>query len=974
MDGPTKGSLGPITDSAVTYTPDAGEFGPDSFTYRAGDGTVDSAPATVSITITRPASCEDVSRATSVGEPVSVPLTCTDPDGDALDLEIVEGPAKGSLDESADGEVTYTPDAGEFGSDSFTYAASDGTADSDPATVSITITRAPACDDVSRTTAVGEPITVPLTCTDPDGDALDLEIVDGPSDGSLGPIADGEVTYTPGAAAFGQDSFTYRAGDGTAHSARATVSITITRPPACEDVSVRTEVGTAVQVPLECTDPDGDEVTLSIVDGPTKGSLGPIAGGEVTYTPDAGEFGSDSFTFRATDGTAASAPATVDVTITRAPACEDVEETVLVGSSVSVPLTCSDPDGDELELAIADGPSQGSLGAISDDAVTYTPDVDAAGEDTFTFTASDGTAESGPATVTLTLTGAPHCPDVSLTTEVGQPVSVPLTCVDPDGDPMTLSILDEPSKGSLGSISGNTVTYTPDAGEHGADSFTYGANDGTADSAPATAHLTISRPPACEDVTARTAVGTAVQVPLECTDPDGDTLTFSKRSDPAKGTLGAITGSTVVYTPDPGEFGADSFTYGASDGTATSAPATVDVTISRPPACDDVAETVRVGSSVSVPLTCSDPDGDELDLAIADGPSQGSLGAISGDAVTYTPDADALGEDTFTFTASDGTADSPAATATITLTGPPRCADVSSRTRVETPVAVPLACVDPDGDTLTLSIADAPAKGSLGAISGGSVTYTPDAGEHGTDSFTFTANDGEDDSAPATATIVITRAPSCDDADAKTAVGEPVSVPLTCTDADGDTLTLAKASDPARGTLGAFSATAVTYTPDAGEYGDDAFTYTADDGDGESAPATVSITITRPPVCDAVTDETPAGEPVELDLACTDPDGDELSLSTVDGPSHGSLGSIADGQVTYTPDDGYSGPGLVHLPRLRRRRRLGARHGLADRRPAAQPGPELRAGVGDHGDRRAGRGRAGLQRPRRRHARPRDRR
>ena len=119
---------------------------------------------------------------------------------------------------------------------------------------------------------------------------------------------------------------------------------------------------------------------------------------------------------------------------------------------------------------------------------------------------------------------------------------------------------------------------------------------------------------------------------------------------------------------------------------------------------------------------------------------------------------------------------------------------------------MPLTCVDPDGDILTLSIADAPAKGSLGAISGDSVTYTPNAGEHGTDTFTFTANDGEDDSAPATATIVITRAPSCDDATAKTAVGEPVSVPLACTDADGDTLTLAKATDPEKGTLGAFSA------------------------------------------------------------------------------------------------------------------------------------------------------------------------
>ena len=64
---------------------------------------------------------------------------------------------------------------------------------------------------------------------------------------------------------------------------------------------------------------------------------------------------------------------------------------------------------------------------------------------------------------------------------------------------MTLSIVDGPTKGSLGAISGDAVTYTPDAGEFGADSFTYGANDGTADSAPATAHLTITRPPACDD-------------------------------------------------------------------------------------------------------------------------------------------------------------------------------------------------------------------------------------------------------------------------------------------------------------------------------------------------------------------------------------------------------------------------------------------------------------------------------------------
>ena len=208
-----------------------------------------------------------MSRTTAVGEPVLVPLTCADEDGDALTLSIVDGPSKGSLGSISGHSVTYTPDAGESGADSFSYGASDGTADSAPATVSITITRPPTCDDVSRTTAIGESVSVPLSCTDPDGDALTLSIVDGPSKGSLGSIAGGEVIYTPDVGAYGSDAFTYRASDGTAASDPATVSITITRPPSCDDVSRTTAVGEAVSVPLTCTDPDGDALTLSIVDG-----------------------------------------------------------------------------------------------------------------------------------------------------------------------------------------------------------------------------------------------------------------------------------------------------------------------------------------------------------------------------------------------------------------------------------------------------------------------------------------------------------------------------------------------------------------------------------------------------------------------------------------------------------------------------------------------------------------------------------
>ena len=378
--------------------------------------------------------------------------------------------------------------------------------------------------------------------------------------------------------------------------------------------------------------------------------------------------------------------------------------------------------------------------------------------------------------------------------------------------------MDGPSKGSLGAISGDEVTYTPDAGEFGADSFTYRASDGLADSEPATAHVTITRPPNCEDVPVLTAVGAAVQVPLECTDPDGDAVTFSIVDGPSNGTLGPITGDEVTYTPDAGEFGADSFSYAASDGTAESPVATVNVMITRPPACEDIGKTVRVGSSVSVPLTCLDPDGDDVTLAIDERPSQARSArsrAIrdvhAGRGRRGRGRLHASRPRRHRRVRPGHRDDHPHRPAAVRRRHPPHAGGDPRRGAADV--------ADPDGDTLTLAIAEGPTKGTLGAISGGSVTYTPDAGEHGEDTFTYTANDGEDSSEPATATITITRAPICEATAAKTAVGEPVSVPLSCTDEDGDTLALAKASDPAKGTLGAFSASSVTYTPAAGEYG-----------------------------------------------------------------------------------------------------------------------------------------------------------
>ena len=145
VSGPSHGSLSGTAPN-LTYTPAAGYSGSDSFTFKANDGKVDSNTATVSITVT-PAPpvnhtpvATDGSATTDQETAVATPLAASDLDGDALSFTVVSGPSHGTLSGTAP-NLTYTPAAGFSGSDSFTFRANDGKADSNVATVRITVNR-----------------------------------------------------------------------------------------------------------------------------------------------------------------------------------------------------------------------------------------------------------------------------------------------------------------------------------------------------------------------------------------------------------------------------------------------------------------------------------------------------------------------------------------------------------------------------------------------------------------------------------------------------------------------------------------------------------------------------------------------------------------------------------------------------------------------------------------------------------------
>ncbi|MCI0537942.1 MAG: cadherin-like domain-containing protein, partial [Verrucomicrobiales bacterium] len=308
------------------YTPQAGYYGPDSFTFAAKDAELSSAPVTVSLTV-RHVNHAPVANAQSVqtleGQSVAVQLSGSDVDGDALGFSLINGPSHGTLSGTAP-NLTYTPAAGFDGTDSFSFAARDAELSSVPVTVSITVqdvNHAPVTDGTSIQTLSDQSASVLLSATDPDGDALVFTLVAGPSHGTLSGTLP-NPKYTPAAGYSGSDSFTYTVSDGTLTSSPVVVSITVTEAssdagsaPVANSKTAQTIVDQGVLIYLTGSDPDGDALTFSIASSPSHGAVY-ASSRHVLYVPAKGFIGTDTFTYQANDGTHNSAPATVTVSVT----------------------------------------------------------------------------------------------------------------------------------------------------------------------------------------------------------------------------------------------------------------------------------------------------------------------------------------------------------------------------------------------------------------------------------------------------------------------------------------------------------------------------------------------------------------------------------------------------------------------------------------------------------------------------------
>jgi FtsP/CotA-like multicopper oxidase with cupredoxin domain len=246
LDGAVSdGTLTLHADGGFTYEPPADFHGTAMFQYRAVDGALQSAPATVQITVTpvndAPVAVEDdyetlVDSDLTVDAP-GVLENDSDADGDPMESQWVDGPTNGTLDLGSDGAFVYSPNAGFEGTDSFTYLADDGTAQSAPATVTITVAenQPPQANDDSATTDFKEPVTIDVlgNDTDVDGtlDPASVTVTTPPAGRNDTVVnADGSITYTPAPGFRGSDTFGYVVRDDAgAESNEATVQVEVIR-------------------------------------------------------------------------------------------------------------------------------------------------------------------------------------------------------------------------------------------------------------------------------------------------------------------------------------------------------------------------------------------------------------------------------------------------------------------------------------------------------------------------------------------------------------------------------------------------------------------------------------------------------------------------------------------------------------------------------------------------------------------------
>ncbi len=647
---------------------------------------------------------------------LAIILSGSDLDGDVtaedLNYVVTINPLHGTLDVSGR-NLVYTPDDNFTGADSITFKVNDGTLDSTPAVISITVNPVndpPTAIAGSATVIEDGSVNITLTGSDVDaGEVLTFFKVTDPANGSVN-VVNGIATYIPNPNFNGSDSFTFKTNDGEVDSTPATVSITVMPvddAPVANPQSVSVNEDGSLMVTLTGSDVDGDILFFTIPGKPPHGNV-ILSGAVATYTPDPNYNGPDSISFFVytiiSGNPVFSSAAAISITVNPV---NDVPVAVNDGSisspfatidedsGASAPITvlANDTDIDLTPLTVTLASSPNGTVTINDGTtLSFTPLENFNGSTTIDYTISDGQGGTAGATVFLTVTpvndaplavddGSVESPFVTVLedSEASPAIEVLVNDTDLELNPVMVTSASSPN-GTVVINSATTLSFTPAENFNGATTISYTISDGQGGTASGTVFVAVTPvgdlPVAVDDgsvespfVTVDEDSGASAPIAVlgNDTDADLDALTVTLASSP-NGTVAINSETALTFIPAENFNGPTTISYTISDGEGGTASATVFVAVTPvndTPVAFAQAVSVNEDTPLNITLTGSDIDGDVL-MFSAGSASHGTV-TLSGSVATYTPAANYAGTDSFTFTVSDGAAVSAPATVSITI-------------------------------------------------------------------------------------------------------------------------------------------------------------------------------------------------------------------------------------------------------------------------------------------------------------------
>ncbi len=823
---PSHGVVTVNANGSFVYTPEDNWFGTDTFTYRAVDGSGQSAPGLVTINVT---AVNDLPLAVNDGPFITLqdtPLTVaaaqgvlandSDAESSPLTAVMVTGPANGVLQLNPDGSFTFSSTSGFSGNTSFTYLANDGTANSLPATVTIKVTDIP-----------GAPVAGNDSYTAMKNTTLVVNAVTG------GNTTEELLSYK---------SAGWRYFDSLELTNRNLGTIWRT--------GAYTETADWKTGPAELGYGDGDEVT-QIADNPD---------------PVFNSGASDKF---------ATAYFRRSVEVTDLFNITGVELSVIYDDACAFYLNGS-PGGRTGNL-----PDPVTMPEL---AWNYFPNVGSAENSSETFNLPASLLQSGTNLIAAEVhQNAATSSDLSFDLRLRVTRTIPAGVLANDSDPdpgqtatLTAELVTPPAHGILTINPDGTFTYSPVNGYTGPDAFSYRAKDTTnLTTAVTTVNLTVidgpnvpptalpDSYPAVEDTLL--TITTAAGVLANDSDAEGDTFSAIVATPPTNGTLALNADGSFSYQPTAHFNGTDSFTYQARDNLA-SPPVTVTLTVS--PVNDlPVALGETYTGDPGVPFVVSPAEGvlaNDFDVdsgtvltaQLVTPPASGTL-VLNADG-SFSLTAATGGTYTFTYQAKDAGSQSPPATVTVSLNAVPVTQADAYSLDEDVPLNVTAALGvlendrDPESEPLTAQLVSNVQQGTLNLNPNGSFIYTPDLNFQGSDSFTYQANDGTRQSGQVTVTITVNPVNDPPVALADT-YGVRVDSPLQVnaangvlrndTDAENSPLSALLEGPPASGLLILNTDGSFSYTPEAGFSGTLTFSYRASDGTAQSTLTTATLNV-----------------------------------------------------------------------------------------------------------------------------------